>query len=660
MMISSIATVLGYILCFSLIYAQNPPIVVNYDMSHAYERSATYSLSVNAHEVFVTNYHGYDYAHFSLGNGSSLFMITKLFQTAAVQSYRISPIKHNIHGNIYGNMLIFWVTDPKYLIVKIDDLHELIIVADPLEYGAPNASSRDVINVIKSPYNADSTGKNLSKGIQQALDDANKDGRPSTVFVPRGIYLIPNLYLKSNLQLYLEGGAVLRFTGNPADYRVDWYKLSMRMNVTRWISTEYDTKNITIFGRGTLDGYGKYSVDHRIAMNILVPIATQDFLCDGLLVRESGSWAVTPIRSSNLYLTNIKVFNRFDMGEDDGIDVMESQNVTVKRAIAVALDDSFSTKTWTNTTDISQGWPGQPQILDGVLFDDCLAFTICYGFKIGQGVLQTQSNVIFQNGVVYDGAVGIGISHQYGSAAVINVTFQNIDIERLSNINAEHGTWLAWYVWNGSGLAGPLMNITAKNITVRDKGHTFGVIRGLSSNYTVNTVTLMNITMPGSRKSAENLQEMNIWNVDFLDNVTILPVYSPPVERKNVALNQKGTASSSDKDHDPQLIFDGDLQTRWIATTTNSQWVQVDLGLIQSINGTRIFWEQAYSAVYSIQVSEDRINWKTVAATTEGMGGINDNSFAPVQAQYVQLQMGKSTANWPVSLWEMQVFSITK
>jgi polygalacturonase len=629
-------------------------------MSHAYEQSSTYSLHVNGQEVFVTKYYGYDYAHFSLGNGSSYFVITSLSQTASIKTYRISPLKYEIKGNINENILNFSVTDPKYLIVKIDDLYELMIVPDLLEYGAPNASSKGIINVVNQPYNADSTGKNLSKGIQQAIDDANQGGRPSIVFIPKGIYLIPNLYLKSDVNLYLEGGAVLRFTGNPTDYRADWYKLSMRMNITRWISTEYGTKNITVFGRGTLDGNGKYSVDHRIGMNILVPIDTRDFLCDGLLVRESGSWAVTPIRSRNLYLTNIKVFNRFDMGEDDGIDIMESQNVTVERAIAVALDDSFSAKTWTNTTDISQGWPGQPQILDGVLFDDCLAFTICYGFKIGQGVLQTQSEVVFQNSVVYDGAVGIGISHQYGSAAAINVTFQNIDIERLSSINSEHGTWLAWYVWSGSGLYGPLINITAKNITIRDKGQTFGVIRGLNSNSTIDKITLMNIRMPGSNKPAVNLEEMNIWNIGFLNNVTILPVYSPPVERKNLALNQRGTASSSEEDHNPQLIFDGDLETRWIAATTDSQWVQVDLGFYQPINRTRIFWEQAHSAVYSIQVSEDNINWKTVLETSQGMGGITVDNFTTIQARYVRLSIGKPTKNWPVSLWEIQIFGTSK
>ncbi len=116
-------------------------------------------LHVNGQDVFVTNYHGYDYAHFSLGNGSSIFLITKLSQTVSIESYRISPLKYEIKANVYETSSFnFSMIDPKYLIVKIDDLHELIIVPDPLEFGALNASSKDIINVINPPYNADSTG----------------------------------------------------------------------------------------------------------------------------------------------------------------------------------------------------------------------------------------------------------------------------------------------------------------------------------------------------------------------------------------------------------------------------------------------------------------------------------------------------------------------
>ncbi|WP_240419952.1 hypothetical protein [Paenibacillus periandrae] len=47
----------------------------------------------------------------------------------------------------------------------------------------------------------------------------------------------------------------------------------------------------------------------------------------------------------------MKIFNRFDMGENDGIDVNESQNVWVQYSIG--FDDPFMTKTSDQATDIS-------------------------------------------------------------------------------------------------------------------------------------------------------------------------------------------------------------------------------------------------------------------------------------------------------------------
>lgn len=71
------------------------------------------------------------------------------------------------------------------------------------------------------------------------------------------------------------------------------------------------------------------------------------------MIRDSGSWAVTPARSNDLTFKNLKIFNRFDMGENDGIDVNESQNVLVQHGIGIGLDDPYTTKTWDQTVDIS-------------------------------------------------------------------------------------------------------------------------------------------------------------------------------------------------------------------------------------------------------------------------------------------------------------------
>lgn len=87
-------------------------------------------------------------------------------------------------------------------------------------------------------------------------------------------------------------------------------------------------------------------------------------------------------------------------------------SVVVRNSIGISLDDSFSTKTWPKGVGITVNYPGDPQPLNNVTFINNLAWTHCYGFKVGQGVWEDQTNVRFESGTVYDAAVGLGIHHK--------------------------------------------------------------------------------------------------------------------------------------------------------------------------------------------------------------------------------------------------------
>jgi hypothetical protein len=89
-----------------------------------------------------------------------------------------------------------------------------------------------------------------------------------------------------------------------------------------------------------------------------------------------------------------------------------SFSVVVKNSIGIALDDSFSTKTWPLKTGITVNYPGTPQPLFNVTFSNNIAWSHCYGFKVGQGVWEEQRQVRFEGGTVYDAAVGLGIHHK--------------------------------------------------------------------------------------------------------------------------------------------------------------------------------------------------------------------------------------------------------
>ncbi len=293
-----------------------------------------------------------------------------------------TPQRLPISATVSGKDLIFSIKQAHYLIIKINDEKEFVVMIDPTETDVPNPAGTGVYNVLN--YNTDNTGAAITTGIQAAMDAAAQHPG-SIVYVPAGLYLIGNLMLRNHTSLYLAGGSVLRFTGNPSDYTTLYTKSDLGPG-TWWIQTEFDSTNIKVYGRGTIDGNGYNTRKNKFMADLLVPVGTTNFKCDGVLVRDSSFWAVVPIQVEDALLTNIKILDRHDVTQDDGIDVVESQRVTVRRAIAVANDDSFSAKTWPYQVGTTVPYPYTPRPQNDVLFEDCLAWTDCYGYKIGQGV----------------------------------------------------------------------------------------------------------------------------------------------------------------------------------------------------------------------------------------------------------------------------------
>lgn len=497
-----------------------------YPLQSTYPASPDFVLTVNGQSVPVQDYAGYDIAQFAMGAGDAAISIRKLNNTN-IGSYSISPLKLGLTGTVTGPTLSFTVTKDEYLIVKIDGRPELVIAIDPLETNRPAASGTGIFNVTSSPYSASPGTQYSTTAFQTALNDAaawgSANSTQGTVYVPAGTYTLGTLYLRSNLRLYLAPGAVLKYTGERAHYDVHWRKLSQARDVTWFLSTRYDSANISITGRGIIDGNGMASLQpSNLGVNLLVPIYTDNFTVDGITFRESSSWAVMPTRSTDMVFRNIKMFNRFDMGENDGIDVMESRNVEVTNAIGIGLDDPFSTKTWANHIDLFANIPGSPQPLENVTFSDLVSWTYCYGLKVGQGVFQQQLNVTFRDATIYDAAVGIGVHHKYGTAGAVSIQFEDIDIERLRHSNDGNRTWMA--LWTGASVEGigPVTDIDLTRIRVRDAGTTPARITGVSG-APITDVKFESIWMPGSTSTATTLAQMNVTNIANASNIQIVP-----------------------------------------------------------------------------------------------------------------------------------------
>lgn len=512
------------------------PVLVNaqatidrYPKPALYSLSSDYTLTANGQSIDVVKSDDYDYAHFSMGAGSCTFQLTVL-GLSSIEASSISPLKLNIAQQISGNRITFTIPNDEYLIVWVRNKRRLIIAADPLETSVPPSSGTGIFNITQSPYNADRTGATMmTSAIQNAVNAASAygtaNGTRGVVYVPAGVYLMGNLTLKSNVGLYLEKGSVLKFSNNPSDYRIDFHKNSQGMDGTWFVSTEFGSTNIWVYGRGTIDGNGKYMQDTMGFLNhILVPIGTSHFRFDGPILRNSACWGTVVARSHDLYFKNYKHFNSTSLGEDDCLDINESQNVVVQHAIGAAHDDPFSTKTWFGQ-ELAMKWPGSPQINSNITFDDCLSWTGCVGFKVGQGMFERQENITFKNSVVYDCARGLAIEHKWGNNEAKNITFDNIDIEKVGN-TCEGPEWLQIYIKDGSGTGGgPVNNVVLRNIRVRSTGARASELKGKSDNSAVRGVTFDNIFMGTSSTPASSLSQMNITDVNgFVYDVRIYPV----------------------------------------------------------------------------------------------------------------------------------------
>ncbi|WP_438480821.1 glycosyl hydrolase family 28 protein [Oleiharenicola lentus] len=495
-------------------------VIEAYPRPYVFPASTTYSLSVDGVSVPVIKFDGgYDYAHFSRVSGSMNLSVTLL--SGAITQWAISPAKLGITPTVSGSTMAFTLSQERYLIIAMNGLRRLVIAIDP-PYTKPASSGAGIYNVVASPFNAPNNGSGwATSGIQGAVDAAHNAGG-GIVYVPSGVYYVGNLTLKSNVHLFMEPGAVFRFHGTPANYTQDAFKSSQNRWLSWWIKTSVGANNVKIYGRGTLDGNAAYSIaNYNFACNIVVPLGCSNFTMDGILVRDAGTWGIIPARSNDLLFTNLKMFNSLNLGEDDGIDVNESQRVVVRNAIGIALDDPFTTKTWAGT-GITVNWPGSPEVVDDVLFENCVSYTYCYGFKVGQGINQPQSNVRFVNGTVFSASIGIGVDAKWGTADANAIRFESIDIERVPTFNAGHRVWFHSIIQNADGLGGSdVFSVYLKNINVRDDGTTAGAIHGYSAGRSFDTITFENIRMPGSTTRATTLGQMNITDVVNATNITV-------------------------------------------------------------------------------------------------------------------------------------------
>ena len=311
-----------------------------------------------------------------------------------------------------------------------------------LGFAAPavGASGGTALNV-KDFIGEDGGGSLVTGAINRAIEAASEAGG-GTVFFPAGTYESGSIHLKSNVTLHLDAGATLLGApndinaydppeDNPSDYQD--FGHSHWHNSLIWGE---GLENITIEGRGTIDGGGMTEEvpgsgggNKTIALKLCKNIVIKD-----ITIRHAGHFAVLPTGCDNMTIDSVTVdTNR------DGINVDCCRNVRISNcSINTPVDDALCLKTSYAL--------GEKRVTENVTITNCMISGFaegslldgtydttgrhCGGIKFG-----TESNGDFRNitisNCVFDTCdIGFSIGTMDGGT-IENVTISNITMRNL-------------------------------------------------------------------------------------------------------------------------------------------------------------------------------------------------------------------------------------
>lgn len=123
----------------------------------------------------------------------------------------------------------------------------------------------------------------------------------------------------------------------------------------------------------------------------------------------------------------------------------------------------------------------------------------------------------------------------------------------------------------------------------------------------------------------------------------------------NALYGKKATASS--KSTDAGKAIDGSMSTRWQADVEVPQWLMIDLEKEYELSSFYISWETAAASKYTIEVSQDGKEWKSVYEVTNGAKGhsIHD-TITKAKARYVRVYITERATQYGASIYEFQIY----
>lgn len=278
------------------------------------------------------------------------------------------------------------------------------------------------LDVTASPYFALGDGSTLNtKALQKAIDDCTAD---DVIYFPKGTYMTGALRLHSDMEIYLEEGAILQGTDEPEDYlpriwsRFEGTELSCYSSVLNLGELDrnggYSCKNVLIHGKGMIASGGQVlgnkiielerialkdyleelgdkikecenndTIPGRVRPRLINMSNAQNVILSGLTFKNGCCWNIHMIYSDSI-VTHDCTFISEGVHNGDGWDPDSSTNCTIFACTFFTGDDSVAIKSGKNPEGNIVNKPCKH-----IRVFDCVAkygHGICMGSEMSGGV----------------------------------------------------------------------------------------------------------------------------------------------------------------------------------------------------------------------------------------------------------------------------------
>jgi hypothetical protein len=298
------------------------------------------------------------------------------------------------------------------------------------------------------------TGKkadNARTAIQRAIDACARAGG-GTVYLPPGDYTSGTLHLRSHVRFYIASGATLFAAEEDSAFDTDG------------LLAGEDLENITIEGRGTINGQAKYDwrmnvIDdgyirdnqksaqaaglplmrsfpkgmgvRKTYPHMIKLLRCKDVRIAGLSIVDSPSWTIYPYACERLRIDGVYVHTDQKLGVwADGIDPDGCKDVIIANSVIETGDDAIVFYS-------SAASGGPPKACENITVTNCRLSSSSSAIKFCDGNSVAVRNVTIDNVVITHSNRGIAFM-VYDGGVVENVVISNVVI------NTNRFDWFWW------------------------------------------------------------------------------------------------------------------------------------------------------------------------------------------------------------------------